>query len=221
MLLFSLVRVVILFFCHEEGQTSPPCTSEHLFTMFRSCYRLGPLTTACTLFTHKFIEVRVRFVKSYQKPCHWLNKKLANRHVSSTMEKQIKAHLFQQKTHKHCCSFHSLSGYDFPQQLWSCKISLWKSCIPSLDGLMNVLPEQTAATQTPGTTFEMSPQHNQATITTHTKRSLIKVGGKKKVSSVFFYLVFSKIFCLLKMILGFFYNIVSQALTANLYQTYQ
>lgn len=81
-------------------------------------------------------------------------KELANTYVSFTVENQIKAHLFQQQTHKHCCSFHPLWGHTFFQQLSSCKISLWKSCIPSLDRLMNVLSKQTAATQMLVTRFE-------------------------------------------------------------------
>lgn len=42
--------------------------------------------------------VQARFGMSYQKPYHLLSKKLANTHVSITVEKQIKAHLFQQQT---------------------------------------------------------------------------------------------------------------------------
>lgn len=146
-----------VLFCYEEGQTSQPRISEQdqiLLTLFRSCYRLGLLNKACILFIHEFMVVQARFGMSYQKPYHLLSKKLANTHVSITVEKQIKAHLFQQQTQKHCCSFLPLSKHSFLQQSSSCKIVLWKSCVPSLNGLMNVLPKQTAATQMLVTVFE-------------------------------------------------------------------
>lgn len=151
------------------------------------------------------MEVWVKFGMSYQKPCNWLNKKLANTHVNFTGEKQSKAHLFQQQTDKHCCSFHPLSGHAIFQQSSSCKTALRKSCIHSLDGLGNVLLQQTAATQTLVTTFKDVTK----TLSRHhynTHQEIINKGQRiKLIFNIFvFNLVVSTIFYLLKMILGFF-----------------
>lgn len=83
----------------------------------------GPIDHSLHFIIHKFMEVRMRLGMPYQKPPHWL-KKLANTHVSFTVEKQSKAQLFQQHTDKHCCSFHPLSGHALLQQPSSCKTGL-------------------------------------------------------------------------------------------------
>lgn len=135
----------------------------------------------------------------YQKPCHWLNKKLADLHVKFYCGKTKQAHLFQQQTDKHCWSFHPLSGQAFLQQPSSCKTARWKSCIHSLDGLGTCCPNRLQLHGRWYQHLKMSPKYNQGTITTHIKTLLIKVKEKKKrYLQYFLYLVFSSIFYLLK-----------------------
>lgn len=145
--IFSSNRVLILSFCYAEGQTSQSCTSEQNQILLYCRDQVidwvcRPQLVFC-LYINSWNLGEIRYVPSKTVS---LNKKLANTHLSFIEEKQNKAHLFQQQTDMHGCSFHLLSGHIFLQQLSSCKVAPWKSCIHNLDGLMNVLPKQTVAT---------------------------------------------------------------------------